>query len=547
MSLSLQAKWAAIAFFAATGVSSAQVHKVLSWQWIGDGTGSNIGGFEGVVDPTDQFGHHSVAGLGDLNGDGIGDLAVSASGDHAVWVLFLNSDGTVQSETKISDDSAFGYQITSLSDISGDGRNELVVAGAGVIWVLFLGADGTVTSEVEIGIGTAITSLAAIGDLDADGIPDLAMGNSQITYSFPPPSREGYVRILFLNGDGTVRDTATIDDAALGGLLEHDDGFGDAVSPIGDLNDDGVLDLAVGASGSWVSVGPGRVWILFMNTDGSVQGWEQIVHNGIGSFELASPEDLDGDGVEDIVEYGETQVGVYNLHTDGTVKSGWTIPWAGVSALVSIGSGFGMDVIEDINGDGHVELVLSGGEYGEWGVWVLFLGPDTTPPWFIPSYCYPAINIPCASPSGVAVAYDPQVQDDADNHAAVVCDPPSGSIFMPGITTVTCSATDYAGNTATCQFNVTISADTMPPFIYDEGNIIVRLPKTGPSSVVVNYPEWHVFTFDDCDPAPSVVYSPASGSTFQRGSTTVTYTSTDASGNQALGTFEVIVGSVRRR
>jgi hypothetical protein len=34
--------------------------------------------------------------------------------------------------------------------------------------------------------------------------------------------------------------------------------------------------------------------------------------------------------------------------------------------------------------------------------------------------------------------------------------PPSGSLFLPGATTVTCTATDFSGNQATCQFNVTV-------------------------------------------------------------------------------------------
>ena len=67
------------------------------------------GGFTGILDDVDRFGV-SVASLGDLDGDGLRDLAVGASGDDdggpshgAVWVLFLNTDGTVKSHQKISD------------------------------------------------------------------------------------------------------------------------------------------------------------------------------------------------------------------------------------------------------------------------------------------------------------------------------------------------------------------------------------------------------------------------------------------------------------
>jgi len=70
----------------------AQPGWVLSHQKISD----TEGGFTGILDDVDLFGR-SVASLGDLDGDGLGDLAVGALGDDdggtgrgAVWVLFLD-------------------------------------------------------------------------------------------------------------------------------------------------------------------------------------------------------------------------------------------------------------------------------------------------------------------------------------------------------------------------------------------------------------------------------------------------------------------------
>ncbi len=85
--------------------AQAQPGTVLSHQKISD----TEGGFKGALDKGDEFGS-SVASLGDLDGDGVGDVAVGATDDDdggenrgAVWILFLNPDGTVKSHQKISD------------------------------------------------------------------------------------------------------------------------------------------------------------------------------------------------------------------------------------------------------------------------------------------------------------------------------------------------------------------------------------------------------------------------------------------------------------
>ena len=51
---------------------------------------------------------------------------------------------------------------------------------------------------------------------------------------------------------------------------------------------------------------------------------------------------------------------------------------------------------------------------------------------------------------------DPVVTDNSGTAVLVICDPPSGSVFEIGKTIVTCTATDSAGNTASCRFKVEV-------------------------------------------------------------------------------------------
>jgi HYR domain len=78
---------------------------------------------------------------------------------------------------------------------------------------------------------------------------------------------------------------------------------------------------------------------------------------------------------------------------------------------------------------------------------------DKTPP--VVSVPAP-ITVSATSPAGAAVNYQSGATDNLDQSPAVACTPASGGIFPIGTTTVTCTATDVAGNTATKQFTVKV-------------------------------------------------------------------------------------------
>jgi hypothetical protein len=117
---------------------------------------------------------------------------------------------------------------------------------------------------------------------------------------------------------------------------------------------------------------------------------------------------------------------------------------------------------------------------------------------------------------------------------------PAGNVFPLGDTTVTYTATDAHGNTATATQKVTV-VDNTPPVVTPPANITVSLPlHSTATSMVVNYPNPATAT-DNCAGTITFNYSPASGSTFSVGTTTVTVTATDAHNNSATATFTVTV------
>jgi hypothetical protein len=129
----------------------------------------------------------------------------------------------------------------------------------------------------------------------------------------------------------------------------------------------------------------------------------------------------------------------------------------------------------------------------------------------------------------------------ADNCDTTVAVSASGSVDVntPGTYTITYAATDAAGNAATTVTRTVNVVDTTPPVISCPPDITVFLPLNSPAvSMPVSFT---VTSSDSCDSAPAVALSRASGSVFNVGTTAVTATATDASGNAASCTFNVTV------
>jgi hypothetical protein len=119
---------------------------------------------------------------------------------------------------------------------------------------------------------------------------------------------------------------------------------------------------------------------------------------------------------------------------------------------------------------------------------------------------------------------------------------PLNASYPKGTTTIHWTATDDAGNTSSCDQTVTVE-DHEPPTISCPANI--TLEPTCPSGAVATYTA--PVGQDNCPGAQTTLTAgSASGSVFPIGTTTVTYTVTDASGNSASCSFTVTVKTVQQ-
>ncbi|WP_439516378.1 HYR domain-containing protein [Sediminibacterium sp.] len=119
---------------------------------------------------------------------------------------------------------------------------------------------------------------------------------------------------------------------------------------------------------------------------------------------------------------------------------------------------------------------------------------------------------------------------------------PSGSLFPVGTTTNTFVATDESGNTSTCSFDVVVT-DVQKPVI---SNLPTNISVSNDASVCGAKVNWTAPTATDNCPGVTISSTHAPGSLFPVGNTTVTYTATDASGNQVSGSFTVTVNDTEK-
>lgn len=154
----------------------------------------------------------------------------------------------------------------------------------------------------------------------------------------------------------------------------------------------------------------------------------------------------------------------------------------------------------------------------------------------MPAVTCPAnVTAEASGPSGALVSYSPAVCSDAVSTPSVSYSQGSGTVFPLGSTAVTATATNEAGNVASCQFTVTVR-DTTAPVLTCPASLSVETPSS--AGAIVSY---EPATATEAVSMATITYSRPSGSLFAPGVTLVAVTATDQASNSSQCTFTVTV------
>ena len=261
----------------------------------------------------------SLADLGDLKGDGTRCVAAGAQGDAAyfsgkglVHLFFLTTAGVVDDRIVIEDgvtngptlnaNDNFGISLAALGDIKGDGTECLAIgidqddnggSDQGAVFLAFIDSTGAIDFSQEINSGTSGLpsfgaapsrfgrSLAALGDIKDDGTHCLAVGAPQSSLG---TTTAGCVWLIFLT-DGV---TTTIDDWERIDGDETDSLFGQSLTSLGDLLNNGTHCLAIGEPDATIFGDPGefgQVSLVYLDDTASVTE-TQVLQDGTATVSL---------------------------------------------------------------------------------------------------------------------------------------------------------------------------------------------------------------------------------------------------------------------
>ncbi|MFH1194775.1 MAG: FG-GAP-like repeat-containing protein [bacterium] len=318
----------------------------------------------------------SVSSAGDVNGDGFDDIIIGAPNkDYSTTetgkaYIYFGGEGMDNladiTLTGVNAFDVFGSSVAGAGDLNGDGYDDVIVGAPGFDYTgtddgrayIFYGStsmnstvDVTLTGETAGDkFGTAVSTA---GDVNGDGFYDVIVG----ARGFDDGSIFSAGRAYIYLGGSSMNNVADVTTTGSGGA----DGLGGLVATAGDVNGDGYDDIIVGATES--ASGPGYAYVLFGGTN--MDNNTDLQLDGSANYDLfgkvSSAGDVNGDGFDDLL------VGAPANDDGGTGNGKGYIYLGGISmdniadiTFSDVGNGLGSGVSSagDVNNDGYDDVIL---------------------------------------------------------------------------------------------------------------------------------------------------------------------------------------------
>jgi hypothetical protein len=374
----------------------------------------------------------SVASAGDVDGDGYSDVIVGSpffsNGEvyEGAALIFHSGPTGVSSRITLLEsnqaDAQFGSSVAGAGDVNGDGYADVIVGAGrysagedteGAAFVFLGSATGIAgtaiddfgravggpsianarleSNQIDARLGDGPHTVASAGDVNGDGYGDVIVGAPFWESSFPAEADEGAAWVFLGSATGIGNRNPSTAAAAIQSNRQFAN-LGLAVAGAGDLDSDGYADVAVGAAGFLVA---NAVCVQYGGAGGIASAVLATCQTRLDApassaefgAAIAAAGDVNADGFGDLAvgspsyyEFspGEGAVFIYTGRASRIPSGAQGTPSMFIHGM-SGGARFGASVAGslDVNGDGYADIAVGADTYDSWGAAFVFTGGGT--------------------------------------------------------------------------------------------------------------------------------------------------------------------------